>query len=218
MEQLLTTNVATNLYWFGRHLERVETTLKDTIALFDLIIDTDKEAGKAYFARLGIPLEYANASHFLHGAIFGGHAANLYTVMQYVRENVIICRSQIDTEAFGEVIKLNELFEHAAEGPRAIDYRFFDQALSLINEIWGALSCGMDRRLSDHFIQLGKLVEKSDLNLRHGRDEEVTHSYIKEIIYTVKQLAPDAEVILDPTDQAASLVTLNGLIGKVVTE
>ena len=218
MEQLLTANVATNLYWFGRYLERVETTLKDTMALFDLIIDSEKEAGKAYFAELGIALEYANASHFLHGAVFGGHEGNLHVLMEQARENAIICRSQIDTEAFGEVIKLHELFEHAAKGPGAIDTRFFDHTLSLINEIWGALSCGMDRRLSDHFIQLGKLVEKSDLNLRHGKEPRVTHSYIKEIIYTAKQLAPDAEVAIDPTDPAACITALNGLIGKIVTE
>lgn len=35
MEQLLTANVATNLYWFGRYLERIEATLLEVIEAFD---------------------------------------------------------------------------------------------------------------------------------------------------------------------------------------
>ena len=42
MEQLLTANVATNLYWFGRYLERIEATLIEVVIAFDEVIDTDK--------------------------------------------------------------------------------------------------------------------------------------------------------------------------------
>lgn len=45
MEQLITANVATNLYWFGRYLERIEATLLEIVTASDKIIDTDKEAG-----------------------------------------------------------------------------------------------------------------------------------------------------------------------------
>ena len=41
MEQLLTANVANNLYWFGRYLERVESTLIEVVYHFDRIIDID---------------------------------------------------------------------------------------------------------------------------------------------------------------------------------
>ncbi len=218
MEQLLSANVAINLYWFGRHLERVETTLNDVIALFDPIIDTDKEAGKRYFANLGVTLSYSGASEFLNESIFGDHSANLGIVMGYARENAVICRSQIDTDAFGEVIKLNELFESAMKSTHPIDYRFFDTALSLINEIWGALSCGMERRLSDHFIQLGKLVEKSDLNLRHGEAKKTTLSYMKEIAYTARLLASDVEIAIDESDLQGNMPTINGVIDRIVVE
>ena len=46
MEQLLTANVATNLYWFGRYLERIEATLLEIVYAFDSIIDTNKDCGK----------------------------------------------------------------------------------------------------------------------------------------------------------------------------
>ena len=46
MEQLLTANVATNLYWFGRYLERIEATLIEIVIAFDEVLDTDKNKGK----------------------------------------------------------------------------------------------------------------------------------------------------------------------------
>ena len=46
MEQLLTANVANNLYWFGRYLERIEATLIEVVIAFDAVIDTDKNRGK----------------------------------------------------------------------------------------------------------------------------------------------------------------------------
>lgn len=49
MEQLLTGNVATNLYWFGRYLERIEATLLEVVTAFDKTIDIDKDCGKKPF-------------------------------------------------------------------------------------------------------------------------------------------------------------------------
>ena len=45
MNQLLTANVATNLYWLGRYLERIELTLFEINKAYDKIIDVDKECG-----------------------------------------------------------------------------------------------------------------------------------------------------------------------------
>lgn len=218
MGQLLTANVAGNLYWFGRHLERIESTLKDINALFDIVIDTDKSAGTAHYERLGVDLTYTSASTFLTNAVFGDHAANLRQVMENARENVIICRSQIDAEAFGEVIKLHEFFSSGDHTLHGIDYRFADTALSLINEIWGALSCGIEHRLSDAFINLGKLVEKTDLNLRHNRNEEQTKSMLNDIVYTTQVLSPDLEIAFDPDDLLANMEPVNALITKIIVE
>lgn len=52
MEQLLTANVANNLYWFGRYLERVESTLIEVVYHFDRIIDIDKNSGKEFYKKI----------------------------------------------------------------------------------------------------------------------------------------------------------------------
>ena len=52
MEQLLTANVANNLYWFGRYLERIEATLIEAAYHFDRIIDIDKDLEKLFIKNL----------------------------------------------------------------------------------------------------------------------------------------------------------------------
>ena len=218
MEQLLTTNIAVNLYWFGRHLERVEATLIDVLEIFDVIIDTDPEAGKRYYERLEVELEYESASQFLDNAIFGEHPANLAAAMRNARENAIICRAYLDADAFGETIKLHELFDHASKSANHVDYRFVDDALSLINEIWGLKTRGLVRRKSDHFIRLGKLVEKVDLYLRHGHDGEDSSKYLNKILRSARKIAPDAKLSISETDEEANMDAINALITQLVVE
>ena len=181
-----------------------------------MVIDTDKNAGVTYFEEVGATLSYESASGFLHEAIFGEHDGNLYQIMAYARENVIICRSQIDADAFGEVINLHKHFSQMQNSAHFVDHSFIDLALSLINEVWGALSCGLQYRLSDSFIQLGKLVEKADLNIRHGRDKEQTRSYFDEITYTVEAIDDILDIRFNKKSLNPNLKILNGLIDKVV--
>lgn len=216
MDQLLTANVATNLYWFGRHLERVETTLLDVLTMFDVVIDGNNVLGKNYFERMGVTLEYGDASEFLHCAIVGEHASNLTDVMSNARENAIICRAMIDTDAFGETMRLYNLFEHATKSAQKIDYRFLDDALSLINEIWGSMGRGLIRRKSDHFIRLGKMIEKVDLHLRHDTSDDEMSEYLATILLTAKRLAPDVELAIYETDEETNLDAINTLIDHLV--
>ncbi len=166
MEQLLTANVATNLYWFGRYLERIEATLIEVVIAFDEVIDTDKNKGKDFYKKLDIDIEYETSKEFLKAGICGNHNANLSVLMGYARENAIISRSVMDTEAFGSVIELSNLLKHSCNNTFDLDYEFIDKVQSLISEIWGELTRKQHRNTSDYFIRLGKLVEKVDFHLR----------------------------------------------------
>lgn len=218
MEQLLTSNVATNLYWFGRHLERVEAMLVESMNVFDKIIDHDPHAGKRFFEPLEIEVDYEHATSFLNNAIFGDHTANLVDIMGNARENAIICRTHIDTDAFGETIRLHQHFDRAAKTAEIIDYRFVCEALSLINEIWGTSLRGLSQRKSDYFIRLGKLIERVDLHLRYGKEEE-SIKYLHDILMIARQIAPDAQLEISETDEEANLDAINDLIHcLIITE
>ncbi len=219
MEQLLTANVATNLYWFGRYLERIEATLIEVVNAFDIIIDTDVEKGKKFYKKLGIDIEYENATQFLNVAMFGQHDANLNNLMGCVRENAIICRSVIDTEAFGSVMELSDLLKHSTN-TFDVDYRYIDSVQSLISEVWGELTRRENRKVSDYFIRLGKLVEKVDFHLRLKKNKEFSLVVMDEIDTIVSILAPEAK--FTPHDEndtyAVILNSINGKINKIIAE
>jgi uncharacterized alpha-E superfamily protein len=217
MTQLLTANTAINLYWFGRNIERIETSLLEVSNAFDESIDNNKYAGKELFAKLGIDIEYSSASSFLQNAIFGNHNANLNNIMEYARENAIISRTHIDTKAFGEVIELASLFESTKNSAYEVDYRFIDNVLSLISEIWGELTHRMQRQSSDYFIRLGKLTEKVDFHLRLGGDIEFAKVIEVEIDSMIKQLTDEYTPIdIDYYDIDSALSIINSKIDLVI--
>ena len=72
------------------------------------IIDIDPDAGKKLFNKFELEIEYESSKEFLTIALFGDHTSNINTLMEYARENAIICRSNMDTEAFGTGIELSD--------------------------------------------------------------------------------------------------------------
>lgn len=197
MNQLLTANVATNLYWLGRYLERIELTLYEINKAYDKIIDVDKNAGVILYRKFGIELEYSGAIDFLSQAIRGDHPANLADIIVNARENAIIGRSNIDASAFGEIIDLHALFHKISKSSLIIDYNDIDTALSLISEIWGAHEKIGHRKCSDYFMKLGKLIEEVDFRLRFDKDQEMTGKILEEIHTVFKILDPELDMKIE---------------------
>jgi uncharacterized alpha-E superfamily protein len=216
MEQLLTANVANSMYWLGRYLERIESTLFEIDKAYDLIIDVDKNAGIELYKKFDIDLKYVTAIDFLDNSFRGDHPANLSVMMQNARENAIISRANIDESAFGEIIALNDLFLAIQKSPINIDYNDIDRALSLINEIWGAHAHRGHRKCSDYFLKLGKLVEEVDFRIRFDRDVKMTAIVVKEIDTIFKVLDPELDLSCAPDAQENMLKCIYEAIDKII--
>lgn len=221
MEQLLTANVATNLYWLGRHLERIDATLVEMGLKFDRIIDIDKDSGKVFYEKLNIKIpEYSSANEFLDVALFGDHPANVNTLITNARENAIICRAYLDADAFGTIIVLADRLKLANSNPAPVDFRFIEEVQELVAEVWGELTRKLKRGTSDYFIRLGKLVEKVDFHLRLQRNKEFSLVLMDEIDTIVSILAPDSTFkSYDENDSYETILnSINAKISKIVVE
>lgn len=216
MDQLLTANVATNMYWLGRYLERVETTLYKIEEAFNTIIDVDKNAGVELYEKFGIELEYTNSTNFLKNAIFGDHQANIATITANARESAIISRIYINASAFGEIIELDALFKKISTNETPINYNDLDHALSLIKEIWGEKTTRGKQKSSDYFFTLGKLVEEVDNRVRFNGDLEMTNLIIEEINGIFKLLSPELDIKVDSLKENGLKVRLD-LISRIQT-
>ncbi len=222
MDQLVTANVATNLYWLGRNLERANQTLYKISKTYDLIVDVDRDAGVKLYKTFDIELKYDNAVDFLHQAILGEHSANILETTANARESAIISRHRIDSEAFGEIIELHALFDSLVKSDLEIDYKLIDQAQSLISEIWGALSKREHTNKSDLFFRMGKLVEEADFRLRFNKDAAITDTVIQEIDAIVKVLseddAPAKQTQSQSSDESDLITLINTKIHQVIVE
>ena len=222
MDQLVTANVATNLYWLGRNLERANQTLYKISKTYDLIVDVDRDAGVKLYKTFDIELKYDNAVDFLHQAILGEHSANILETTANARESAIISRHRIDSEAFGEIIELHALFDSLVKSDLEIDYKLIDQAQSLISEIWGALSKREHTNKSDLFFRMGKLVEEADFRLRFNKDAAITDTVIQEIDAIVKVLseddAPAKQTQSQSSDETDLITLVNTKIHQVIVE
>lgn len=219
MEQLLTANVATNLYWLGRYLERVESTLIEIMKASDCIIDVDTKAGVKLFKKFHIKLKYSNSMDFLSQAIRGEHASNFAEIMHNARENSIISRSYIDIDAFGEIIELESLFRNMDNSPLPIDYKDIDTALSLLSEIRGAQSKHGHRHFGDYFLKLGKLVEELDFKIRFNNSNDAINSIIKDINFILKILSKDKKIKIKKIEKDADVMgTIADAMHQLIVE
>ena len=223
MNQLVTANVATNLYWLGRNLERAKQTLYKISKAYDSIIDVDKDAGAKLFKIFDIELKYDSSVDFLQQAILGEHRSNILEITANARESAIISRHRIDSEAFGEIIELHALFDSLTKSDIEIDYKLIDHAHSLISEIYGALAKREHTNKSDLFIRMGKLVEEADFRLRFDKDAAITAEVIQEIDAIVVVLSEDEEEPAKQTQTQSSdeddlLSAVNNKITQVIIE
>jgi uncharacterized alpha-E superfamily protein len=215
MEQLLTANVATNLYWLGRYVQRIEETLNRIVLAYDDIIDIDKDAGKVLYENFSIDLEYKNAKDFLNEAIFGEHSANLVDLSAYVRENGIICRNHLNTSAFGEIIALHDLLKNCSRDFADVDYNFIDAVYSLISEMWGEIAKEEHKNISNYFLKLGQLVEKIDFNFRFKEDKTIAIRLVERINIILEYLESETLIECREDENIDYEVVINDIHSKV---
>ncbi|MBE0492491.1 MAG: alpha-E domain-containing protein [Sulfurospirillum sp.] len=217
MQDLLTGNVASCLYWMGRYLERCEASLIEVSRAFDIIIDVNVNEGVILYEKLDEHITYNGASDFLDVAIFGDHGGNLLKVIMAARENAIISRTQLETEAFGSIIKLARFMQDTSKNQTKIDCTFINEALSLTSETWGKLDQRQNRHRADYFIRLGRLVEKVDFKLRLEDDKNFALIVMDEIDTIVQILAPHV-TSKDHTNssKAELIVSINNKIDKII--
>jgi len=220
MDQLLTANVATNMYWLGRYLERVETALYKIEKAFNMTIDVDKNAGVDLYKKFGVELEYTDSSDFLKEAIYGDHEANVMNITSNARESAIISRIYINNSAFGEIIELDALFKRKSNDTIPIDYKDLDHALSLIKEIWGETASRKKQNSSDYFFKLGRLIEELDICIRFSRDFEILKQIIEEINSIFEILNPELDLKIDsPKDESdIDINKIHSLVNELIVE
>lgn len=156
-----------NLFWLGRYVERVYRTLNYLEDLYDVLIDTDETAYKAFCAALNIPDVYEDASDFMTSYFFDElNPDSVYSNLSRAYDDGILLRNTISTRSLAYIqLALDAMDAAKAEGSGALcSFEVIDRLLAFWGSIDEYLSSGQERCL----VKAGRYLERLDMQLRLG--------------------------------------------------
>lgn len=191
---VITLSKANRLFWLGRYLERVYTTIKATRDLFEA--DTDGTEGDfhAYCRALGIPDDYRDTSDFIRRYYFDTANPNsVIASLGFAYDNAIVLRETISTDTLAYVQMAVSAMEMASgsAGP-GVELQW---VLDDIMAFRGSCEEKVDEEDSRNIIKTGSSLERVDLYLRLGYDAELCEKEFNHLFNRLykAQLTPDQD-------------------------
>lgn len=163
----VTLNKTNRMYWLGRYLERVYTTLKATRPLFDAYTDDTEADFAAYCMALGISADYRDTADFIKRYYFDmKNPSSVAASLSYAYDNAIVLREMLTSETLAYVQMAVSAMELAAKssGP-AVELQW---VLDDIMAFRGACEEKITDDKNRGIIKTGASQERVDLYLRLG--------------------------------------------------
>lgn len=212
---LISPQSAEQLYWMGRYIQRAESMTRLVIGLFDKILDVDFDDAKHFYARLGIELSYDSSQAFLRQSVFDVEYASLLSVINCARENAILTRSHLPNRMFSRINALYLAYQVAKE-ERTVSLFWLESTLKELDAIWGNLELALVEAKESPLIQLGKVVERMDLNIRIYDSIEAALLDVEKLNIIAEKIRPNHKhVALSSSNKYKTLQKINSVYGTL---
>lgn len=212
---LISPKTAEHLYWMGRYIQRAESMTRLVIGLFDKIIDEDFEDAKNFYEKLGIPLEYNSSQAFLRQSVFDVEYASLAYAINSARENAILTRASLSNRMFSRINALYLQYK-AAKEERVVSLYWLENTLKELDAIWGNLELSLVEAKEAPLIQLGKVVERMDLNIRLHDSIEAALLDVEKLNIIAEKIRPSHKPIaLSSSNKYKVLQKINSVYGTL---
>lgn len=160
---------ADRLFWLGRYVERVYSTLKLFNKSIDRMIETDSSYIE-FCQQLSIPADrYQNALDFEKSYLFDqSNPDSIYSNLSRAYDNAIVLRNFITTESLGYIqMALNRLQRGHRDASAFLETQYVSDWLLAF---WGSIEETIKDPSKRDLIKVGKYVERIDLALRLEKD------------------------------------------------
>ncbi len=179
---------ADRLYWLGRYVERVFSTLRIFNRSLDRMLDQDGEDYVSFCRKLSIPSDiYAGAEDFEQRYLFDpDNPDSIYANLSRAYDNAIVLRNFLTTETMAYIeLALNQLQRGArAESAFLETQRVGDWLLAF----WGSV----DDRVADverrDLLKVGKYSERLDLIIRLDYPEYALEALLPRLLSHTKRV------------------------------
>lgn len=175
-----------NLFWLGRYVERVFTTLNSFFKYADRFIEGGQEAYEKYLADINVPDIYKDSEDFFRRYVFDMSDPNsIISNLDRALGNGIVLREEIKTPSLSYLQMAMDKFK-ACEGTDKIRYDMLP-VRDAIYAFWGSVDNNMTNSEALRVIHLGKSVERADMFLRLGYPSEDISAELDNLIKHVSR-------------------------------
>jgi len=170
--------VAEQIYWFGRHVERVENTARLINVNANMILDLPKMGRQIWGSLINIS-GIADAFHdrYMHPdernvlrymLIEPDNPVSMIETVKMARENARITREILPIECWEKINGLHLYVKrHADKGIRRDGrHKFLNEVILYCNQITGLLFGGMSHGHAYGFVRIGRNLERADMGTR----------------------------------------------------
>jgi uncharacterized alpha-E superfamily protein len=184
---VISVEYSSNLYWLGRYVERVYTTLKTFFDYCDATLDRDKNSYKNFLEKLEIEDKYGDYKSFIQGYLYD--EADDFSVCSAFRcayDNALVSRNVIGSEALAYVqLAVNAFnFSREAKNNRLALMPAMDYLLAFWGSVDDKLASGEARTI----IKCGKLVERLDLYFRFSYDQKLINNEYEKLCHILRRV------------------------------
>ncbi len=158
---------ANELFWLGRYVERVYTTIDEFFKGFDRMIDETEVSYPEYCRRVSIPNVYADKADFLRNYPFDeSNPDSIISNLTRAYDNAVVLRDDIGTSTLSYIqLAIYDMRKASlTNAPLVGLLRVTDDLLAF----WGCLDDKVASQSERSIVKTGRRVERVDLYLRFG--------------------------------------------------
>lgn len=154
------------LFWLGRYIERVFTTLKSIEACYDKMIDESPDYYKTYLAAFGLKDSWGDSRSFLNSFLYDtGNMNSVAYSLKCAYDNGIVLREGISTEALAYIQLALDTLEGVKGSERALRFELL-KLEDYLYAFWGCIEDNLYDEERLNIIRIGKSIERLDLYFR----------------------------------------------------
>lgn len=188
---------ADRLYWLGRYVERVYSTVRIFNQSLDRMIDKNGDDYVQFCQRLSIPSDiYDGAQDFEKKYLFdAANPDSIYSNLSRAYDNAIVLRNFITTETMAYIQLALDRLEHGSVSDSA--FLETQRVADFLLAFWGSV----DDRVLDverrDLLKVGKYSERLDLLIRLDYHEYAIDELLMRMLSHTKRVEPllNAEVL-----------------------
>ena len=178
---IITVNQSDCLFWLGRYIERVYTTLRMYCQEYDRMIDEMDDSYEEYCRRMGSPNVYASREDFRNRYPFDpADPCSICSTLNRAYDNAILLRGELGTQCLSYVeMTLYDLKKAEQSGAPVIA---FQALVDHILAFWGIVDDVIEAEQVRSILKTGKRIERIDMYARMKYDS-------KEVAHEIRRLA-----------------------------